>query len=67
MNNVILMGRLTRDPETRTAQSGTAVTRYTLAVKRDVKDETDFINVIAFGKNGEFAQKYLKKGKISYS
>lgn len=66
MNKVILMGRLTRDPEVRNSQSGTAVARYTLAVDRMFKKEgepnTDFINCITFGKNAEFAEKYLKKG-----
>lgn len=66
MNKVILMGRLTRDPEVRNSQSGTAVARYTLAVdrmfKREGEPNTDFINCITFGKNAEFAEKYLKKG-----
>lgn len=66
MNKVILMGRLTRDPEVR--YSGEmAVARYTLAVDRRFKREgdeqiADFINCVAFGKSGEFAEKYLKKG-----
>lgn len=68
MNKVILMGRLTRDPDVRYSQgeSATAVARYTLAVdrrfKRDGEASADFINCIAFGKNGEFAEKYLRKG-----
>ena len=66
MNKVILMGRLTRDPEVRNSQSGTAVARYTLAAdrmfKREGEPNTDFINCITFGKNAEFAEKYLKKG-----
>lgn len=66
MNKVILMGRLTRDPEVRNSQSGTTVARYTLAVdrmfKREGEPNTDFINCITFGKNAEFAEKYLKKG-----
>lgn len=68
MNKVILMGRLTRDPEVRYVQSenNMAVARYTLAVdRRRAKDEeqtADFINVVAFGKGGEFAEKYLHKG-----
>lgn len=66
MNKVILMGRLTRDPEVRNSQGGTAVARYTLAVdrmfKREGEPNTDFINCITFGKNAEFAEKYLKKG-----
>lgn len=69
MNKVILMGRLTKDPEIRYSQGSEpiAVARYTLAVnrryKRDGEPDADFINVIAFGKNGEFAEKYLKKGQ----
>ena len=71
MNKVILMGRLTRDPEVRYTQgeSNTAVARYTLAVdrrfqRRDNPDAqtADFIGIVAFGKAGEFAEKYLKKG-----
>lgn len=68
MNKVILMGRLTRDPEVRYSQgeNPTAVARYSLAVDRRFskgdEKETDFINIVAFGKSGEFAEKYLKKG-----
>ena len=68
MNKVILMGRLTKDPEVRYSQgeNATAVARYTLAVdrqfKRDGDQSADFINCIAFGKRGEFAEKYLRKG-----
>lgn len=68
MNKVILIGRCTRDPEVRYSQGGnaTAVARYTLAVdrqfKRDGDQSADFINCIAFGKRGEFAEKYLRKG-----
>ena len=68
MNKVILMGRLTKDPEVRYSQGGNsmAIARYTLAVdrkfKRDGEPNADFINCIAFGKNGEFAEKYLHKG-----
>lgn len=66
MNSVVLMGRLTRDPETRYSQGGTGVSRYTLAVdrryKRDGEPTADFINCVAFGKGAEFAEKYLKKG-----
>lgn len=66
MNKVILMGRLTRDPETRYTQSenATAVAKYTLAVPRKFKQDgdCDFINCVAFGKNAEFAEKYLNKG-----
>jgi len=72
MNKVILMGRLTRDPEVRYSQgeSAMAVARYSLAVDRPVSRNTagadqntaDFINCVAFGRNGEFAEKYLHKG-----
>lgn len=68
MNKIILMGRLVRDPEVRYSQGerATAVARYTLAVdrkfKRDGEPNADFINCIAFGKNGDFAEKYLHKG-----
>lgn len=70
MNKVILMGRLTRDPEVRYSQGaeGTAVSRYSLAVnrsyKREGEPEADFINIIAFGKRGEFAGKYFRKGMM---
>lgn len=68
MNKVVLMGRLTRDPEVRYSQTAepVAIARYTLAVDRKYKREgeqtADFIGCIAFGHNGEFAEKYLKKG-----
>ena len=64
MNKVILMGRLTKDPDVRVSQDGgTTIARYTLAVDRRMKrDEADFISVVAFGKSAEFAEKYLHKG-----
>lgn len=69
MNKVILMGRLTRDPEIRYSQgeSATCVARFTLAVDRRFKkqgdDQTaDFINCVAFGRTAEFAEKYLHQG-----
>ena len=68
MNKVILIGRVVRDAEIRYSQgaSSTCVARYTLAVDRKFKQEgqpnADFINCIAFGKLGEFAEKYLHKG-----
>ncbi len=69
MNKVILIGRLTRDPEVRYSQgdNAMAIARYSLAVdrrfKRDGDEQTaDFINCVAFGKSGEFAEKYLHKG-----
>ncbi len=69
MNKVILMGRLTRDPDIRysSGDSSLAVARYTLAVdrryKRDGDQQTaDFISCVAFGRSAEFAEKYLKQG-----
>lgn len=67
MNKVILMGRLTRDPEVRYTQGeqAMAVARYTLAVDRRGKNQensADFIKCVAFGKAGEFAERYLHKG-----
>lgn len=70
MNKVILMGRLTRDPEIRysSGAQGTAVCRYTLAVDRSYKREgepdADFFNIVAFNNRGEFASKYFKKGMM---
>ena len=68
MNKVVLCGRLTKDPEVRYSQgeNPTAIGRYTLAVDRRFKSNdgqnADFINIVAFGKAGEFVEKYLKKG-----
>ena len=69
MNKVILMGRLTRDPEVRYTQGDNqmAIARYTLAVDRrfnrgNDENTADFISCVAFGKSGEFAEKYLRKG-----
>ena len=73
MNKVILMGRLTRDPEVRYSQNDNtmAIARYSLAVDRRVsrnnqgggdQQTADFINCVAFGRQGEFAEKYLHKG-----
>lgn len=68
MNKVFLVGRLTRDPDVRytTGSEPMAVARYTLAVdrrgKRDKEQTADFISCVAFGRNGEFAEKYLHKG-----
>ncbi len=65
MNKVILMGRLTRDPDMRGEGQG-LVARYSLAVdrrfSRNEENNTDFINIVVFGKGAEFAQNYLKKG-----
>ncbi|MDE6906153.1 MAG: single-stranded DNA-binding protein [Lachnospiraceae bacterium] len=69
MNKVILIGRLTRDPEIRYSQGeqSTAIARYTLAVDRRFRRDgdtstADFIGCVAFGRQGEFAEKYLRKG-----
>lgn len=67
MNKVVLLGRPTKDPEVRYSQTKDgqqmAVARYTLAVDRRGKDAgTDFISCVAFGKQGEFVEKYIKKG-----
>ena len=69
MNKVILMGRLTRDPEVRysAGESATAIARFSIAVDRRFRRgqdgaEADFFNCTAFGKQGEFVEKYLKKG-----
>ena len=68
MNKVILMGRLTRDPEVRysSGENALAIARYTLAVDRrfrkDNEASADFIGCVAFGKGGEFAEKYLRQG-----
>ncbi|HIT67448.1 MAG TPA: single-stranded DNA-binding protein [Candidatus Merdisoma merdipullorum] len=68
MNKVILMGRLTRDPDVRYSQgeSATAVARFTLAVdrrfRRDGDTSADFIGCVAFGRQAEFAEKYLRQG-----
>ena len=70
MNKVILMGRLTRDPEVRYTQGATplAVARFTLAVnrrfKREGEPDADFIGCVAFGKQGEFVERFFKKGQM---
>ena len=65
MNKVILIGRLTKDPDLNfAAGTGTAICRFSLAVTRPFKkDETDFINCVAFGKTGETIAQYLTKGR----
>ena len=74
MNKVILMGRLTRDPEVRysAGENALAIARYTLAVdrrfKRDGEATADFINCVSFGRTAEFAEKYFRQGiKIAIS
>ena len=70
MNKVILMGRLTRDPEIRYSQGAepVSVARFSLAVNRRFKREgeadADFINCVAFGKSAEFVERYFKKGQM---
>lgn len=70
LNNIVLMGRLTKDPELRRTGSGTAVANFTLAVDRDfgAKDgekETDFIDCVAWRQTGEFVSKYFTKGRMA--
>ena len=70
LNKICLMGRLTRDPELRRTQSGTAVTSFSLAVDRDFKSqngekETDFIDVVAWRSTAEFVSKYFTKGRMA--
>ena len=68
MNKVILMGRLTRDPEVKYSHgdNATAIARFTLAVERRIKRDNeasaDFINCVSFGRSAEFAEKYFRKG-----
>ena len=70
LNTIIIMGRLTRDPELRRTQNGTAVTSFTLAVDRDFKNqdgtkETDFIDCVAWKGTAEMAAKYFTKGRMA--
>lgn len=71
LNRIILMGRLTRDPELRHTQSGTAVASFSLAVDRDFKSRdsgektTDFIDVVAWRNTAEFVSKYFAKGRMA--
>jgi len=66
MNQVQLIGRLTRDPETRKTQSGADIARYTLAVdrryKKDGDPDADFIRIVAFNKGAQFADRWFRKG-----
>jgi single-strand DNA-binding protein len=69
LNNVSLMGRLTKDIEIKTIQNGSKVGRFTIAIDRNhvqagKERETDFINLVAFGKTSEFIEKFFKKGKL---
>ena len=70
LNRIIIMGRLTRDPELRRTQSGLAVTSFSLAVDRDFKNqsgekETDFIDVVAWRQTAEFVCNYFSKGRMA--
>ncbi|WP_294065798.1 single-stranded DNA-binding protein [uncultured Fusobacterium sp.] len=64
MNTIVLTGRLTKDPELKSGQSGKVYARFTLAVDRPMqKGEADFINCVAFGKTAELIGEYLRKGR----
>jgi len=65
-NKIILIGRLTRDPEIRSTVSGSNVANFSLAVDRQSKNnnDVDFINIVAFGRQADFASNYLSKGKL---
>ena len=70
LNEIILMGRLTRDPELRRTGNGTAVASFSLAVDRDFKSqggekETDFIDIVAWRNTAEFVSKYFTKGRMA--
>ena len=70
LNKILIMGRLTRDPELRRTGSGTAVTSFSLACDRDFKSqsgekETDFIEVVAWKNTAEFVSKYFSKGRMA--
>lgn len=69
INKVLLMGRITADPELRQSQNGTYICRFLLAVDRGINQstnerQTDFINVVAFDKNAEFVARYMGKGRL---
>ena len=70
LNRIIVMGRMTRDPELRRTNSGTAVASFTVAVDRDFKSqsgekETDFIDIVAWRNTAEFVSKYFSKGRMA--
>lgn len=71
LNKIVLMGRLTRDPELRRTTSGTAVASFSLAVDRDFKNketgekETDFIDIVAWRNTAEFVSRYFSKGRMA--
>lgn len=70
LNHIVIMGRLTRDPDLRRTGSGIAVANFSVAVERDFKSgdgerETDFIDCVAWRQTGEFVSKYMKKGSMA--
>lgn len=70
LNHIVLMGRLTRDPELRATNSGVSVASFSLAVDRDTKNangtyDTDFIDIVAWRQTGEFVSKYFTKGSMA--
>ena len=70
LNKIVMMGRLTRDPELRQTQSGNSVASFTLACDRDfaaqgAEKETDFIDVVAWRNTAEFVSKYFSKGRMA--
>ena len=70
LNNIVIMGRLTRDPELRRTQNGVAVASFTLAVDRDFasqggEKETDFVDIVAWRSTAEFVSKYFTKGRMA--
>ena len=69
LNRVVLVGRLTRDPELRTTGGGTAVCNFSMAVNRIRKgpegEDADFFNIVAFGKTADFVSQYLQKGRLA--
>ena len=70
LNRIVLMGRLTRDPELRRTQSGTAVVSFSVACDRDyaaqgAERETDFIDIVAWRGTAEFVEKYFSKGRMN--
>lgn len=70
LNHIVIMGRMTRDPELRRTGSGIAVASFTIAVERDVngqdgKRETDFFDCVAWRQTGEFVSQYFKKGQMA--
>ena len=66
LNHITIQGRLTREPELRTTQSGVPVATFALACDRDLnREEVDFINCVAWRKTGEFVSKYFSKGQLA--